>query len=297
VTELLRDSLHAGDPDEQRAAATALGKVGTDAARDALVAALSSSDTDLGYAALTALASYRLDESACNAIHSAALASPDLMPEAMRKLLSVGSPQGLRLAETALGGDSALAQRTLQFLAEANPPGASELIVRSTRAGDEYVRAAALRALATTRAPNAIEIAAEATRDSSYRVRETAASTLNSLGGDRARDALIQMTRSAQPSDRLLGLQYLPEDAASFARTRELLRDPDTGVVYTAMRFLAAKSDGAIVLRQLVMDPSRSDDTRYDAANMLENYGRLDDATSAWLQTARAKYQSTYYYD
>jgi HEAT repeat protein len=149
VTELLRDSLHAGDADEQRAAATALGRVGSDEARDALVGALSSSDSDVGYAALTALASYRLDESACNAIQSAALSSPELMPEALRKLLQVGSPQGLRLAETALAGESALAQRTLQFLAESNPPGASDLIVRSVRASDEYVRTAALRALAT----------------------------------------------------------------------------------------------------------------------------------------------------
>jgi HEAT repeat protein len=297
VTELLRDSLHAGDADEQRAAATALGSVGTDEARDALVAALSSSDSDLGYAALSALASYRLDESACNAIHSAAISSPELMPEAMRKLLSAGSPQGLRLAETALGGDSALAQRTLQFLAESNPPGASELIARSVRASDEYVRAAALRALGQTRAPNALEVAAEALRDSSYRVRQTAASTLGDLGGERARDALIQMTRSPAATDRMLGLQYLPDDPASLARTRELLRDSDSSVVYTAMRFLAANRDGAAVLRQLVMDPSRSDDARYDAANMLENYGRLDETTSAWLEAERARNQSTYYYD
>jgi HEAT repeat protein len=298
VTEMLRDSLHAGDADEQRAAAIALGRVGTDAARDALVSALTSSDSDLGYAALSALSSYRLDESACNAIYSAALSNPELLPEAMRKLLSAGSPQGLRLAETALSGDSALAQRTLQFLAEANPPGAADLIVRSTRSGDEYVRAAALNALASTRAPNAVDVIAAATRDSSYRVRTTAASALSGLGGDRARDALIQMTRSAQPSDRLTALQYLPDDPTSLSRTRELLRDSDSSVVYTAMRCLAANSDGAVYLRQVVMDTSRSDDSRSTAANMLENYGHLDEVTAAWLRAWRARYdETTDYYD
>lgn len=296
VTEILRDSLHAGDEDEQRAAANALGRVGTDEARDALVSALTSSDGDLGYAAMTALASYRLDDAACNAIHSAALSNSELLPEAMRKLLQAGSSQGLRLAETALAGEPALAQRTLQFLAESNPPGAAELIVRSTRASDEYVRAGAIRALASTRAANAVELASEATRDSSYRVRETAAAALSSMGGDSGRDALLKMTRSAEPSDRLIAMQYLPDDAASLARTRELLRDTDSGVVYSAMRSLAASREGAVMLRQLVMDPSRGDEARFNAANMLDNYGRLDDATAAWLETARA-HQDNYYYD
>jgi HEAT repeat protein len=158
------------------------------------------------------------------------------------------------------------------------------------------VRAAALGALASTRAPNLVEIAAEATRDSSYRVRTTAAATLSNIGGDRARDALIQMTRSAQPSDRMIGLQYLPDDPASLSRTREMLRDSDSSVVYTAIRALAANSDGAVFLRQLVMDPSRSDESRSDAANMLENYGRLDDVTAAWLETWRSQ-MVDYYYD
>jgi len=135
-------------------------------------------------------------------------------------------------------------------------------------------------------------------RDSSYRVRATAASTLSNIGGDQARDALIKLTRSADPNDRLMGMQYLPDDAVSLQRTREMLRDSDSGVVYSAMRSLAASRDGSLMLRQLVMDPSKSEDTRYDAANMLENYGRLDEATSAWLQKARARNQASYgYYD
>jgi hypothetical protein len=50
------------------------------------------------------------------------------------------------------------------------------------------------------------------------------------------------------------------------------------------------------MLRQLVMDTSRTEDSRFDAANMLENYGRLDEATSAWLQGARARNQASYGY-
>ncbi len=296
VMELLRDSLNAGDADEQRAAASALGRVGTDEARDALVSALMSSDSDVRYAALAALSSYRLDEPACAAIYSAAQSDTDLMSEAMRKLLQAGSPYGLRLAETALQRGSTMAIRTLQWLAEANPPGALELIVRSVRASDEYVRLGAVRAIGQLRPANAVDLAADALRDSSAQVRETAVVTLSQLGGDRARDALLTMTRSSLASDRLVALQYLPDDSTTQLRVRDLVSDPDGTVAYYAMRSLAATATGAQLLRAVVFDSRRSEETRYDAASLLENYGRLDEATEAWLDRARYE-RNRYYYD
>lgn len=296
VTELLRESLHAGDADERRAAATALGRVGTDDARDALVAALSTRDSELQQTALGALAAYRLDESACNAIYSAGISDPSLMHDAMRRLFAAGSATGLRLADVALAGEPYAAIRTLQLLAETNPPGATELLLRSVRASDENVRAAALRTIATTRAPGATDAVAAAVRDPSSRVRESAASTLGSLGGDRARDALIEMTRSSNARDRLVALQNLPDDPAAMSRIRELLRDGDSNVVYSAMRSLASSRDGATTLRAFVLDGSRPDDARLDAAYLLQGYGALDAATEAWLEQTRSAAYADYDY-
>jgi HEAT repeat protein len=293
--EILRESLNGGDSDERRAAATALGRVGSDDARDALVSALASSDSDLRSTALGALASYRLDDAACSAIRSAALSDPDLLPEGMRRLLQAGSSQGLELARSALSGDANLAIRTLGYLAEMNPPGGTALIAQSARASDERVRASALRALAQTHAPEALDVAINALHDTSYRVRETAASTLSGVGGDRARDALIQLSRSSDPNDRITAVSYFPDDAAAVARTRELLRDSDSSVVWSAMRSLASSPSGAPALRSLVFDASRTDEQRYDAAQMLENYGRLDDATATYLARARERNQYNYY--
>ncbi len=286
VTTMLRGSLLSADIDEQRAAAVALGTIGTDEARDALVDALRSGNSDLTATALSALGSYRLDEAASNAIYAAAVAEPSLIDEAMRKLVSAGSPAGLRLAETALAGEAYAAGRTLDLLAGMNTPGAIELITRSVRSRDDYVRATAVRILAATRAERALEISVDALRDPSFRVRETAAGALRQLGGERAGEALINMTRSSDPVDRRMALEYLPETPAAMERLRSLVRDSDASVAYGAMRALAASGQGgAAQLRTLVFANSASLDTRLTAAHLLRSYDLLDDATRSWLDT------------
>lgn len=289
---LLRESLLGGEIDEQRAAATALGKVGTDEAREALVRALGS--PDVAHAALGALSAYRLDEATSSAIMSAASSNAELLPEAMRRLLSAGVADGLQLAQRALDGDETSAIRALQILGETSTPGAVELITRATRASSEDVRMTAIRSLGSQRDDKAVDAVAAALRDTSPGVRETAAGALNSIGGDRARDALLAMTRSAEASDRLTALQYLPDDPASGVRMKELLRDPDSRVSYYALRGLVASQQNAHLARALVFDASAPYETRYHAARLLEGYGRIDEATQAWLDEQRAS--GDYYY-
>jgi len=49
---------------------------------------------------------------------------------------------------------------------------------------------------------------------------------------------------------------------------------------------------------RLGVDRGKAKDRRTAAPTMRENHGRLDEATSAWLQKARARNQASYgYYD
>jgi HEAT repeat protein len=283
VTELLREGLHGSDASTQQVAAAALGRVGTDEARDALVVALAGSDLEIKQAALQALAGYRLTTEASAAIESAVTSDPRLLPEALQRLLQARSPLALRLADRALAGSSHVAVRTLRLLGQYDIAGSAELVMRSIRARDAHVRVAAIHALVALRADRAVDVIAQASRDPSESVRTAAASALGTLGTPRARDALLAMSRSPEVNDRLLAMQYLPDDPATVPRARELLHDPNSSVAYYAMRTLARTREGVSVLRALVHDSSARFDARWDAARLLDAYGHLDARTAAWM--------------
>jgi HEAT repeat protein len=283
VTQLLREGLLGDDANTRQVAAIALGRVGTDEARDALVAALAGSDLGAKQAALRALSDYRLTPEAAAAIEAAVTSDPRLLPEALQRLLQAGAPLALRLAERALAGPPHLATHTLGLLGQYEVAGSVELILRSTRAAEPRVRSAALLALVSSRNERIVDAVAQATRDPIDSVRSAAASALGSIGGPHARDALLAMSRSHDPHDRLLALQYLPDDPATIPRARELLHDPNSSVAYYAMRTLAATREGASVLRAIVRDSTVRDEARYDAARLLDAYGYMDAATAAWI--------------
>ncbi|HUS28584.1 MAG TPA: HEAT repeat domain-containing protein, partial [Kofleriaceae bacterium] len=182
VFELLRDTLRTGTPDEAVAALAVLARAGTEDAREAIVAAVSSSDADICGAAVAAMANFRMTPEAANALRGAAEAHPELASSVMRQLFTVNSPVAVQIAERLLRssdrGESEMALRALQ---EAGTAEAGELLVRTARTGDPDLRVSALRALAGSGDKRGVEVMIGALRDGNAAVRETAIYGLGSL--------------------------------------------------------------------------------------------------------------------
>lgn len=287
--ELLRDSVRSTDMEEASAAALALGAAGTPEARDALLAALSSSDSDLVYTVVRALDSYRLDDSAAAALVRAAESHEGVTEIVMRKLLAVGSPHGVRLAETALhSSEPYVAARAIDMLRTVGNKAAFQLIEDAVHTTEGDVRSAAVRAIADSRDPRVVDILTNALDDPSPDVRSTVAYALRQVGGDKARDALLRMTRSADAGDRVAAVQSMRDlsDKPTLQRMNELLRDPDNRVAQYAMYSLAGNPSGVAMLRTLVVNGGGSHSVRYQAAIALQRYDMLDDRSSEWLAAA-----------
>lgn len=289
VGALLKDALRSADSSEATAAASALASFGTADARDALIAALSTRDPDVVTTAARSLESYRLDDAAAAALARAAETTPDVSPFVMRKLLAVGSPHGVRLAEAALhSGDSGEALRAVETLREVQSPAALKLVEEAVHTGEGEMRAVAVRALAESRDPRHVDVIVSALDDSDPNVRQNVAYALRTVGGDKARSALITLSRSSDVDDRVVAVQTLrnDEDPAAQSRLYELLRDPAPRVVDYTMNVLAGDSRGAGELRRMVLDGGQTYAQRYRAAMALQRYGELDDRTSEWLAAA-----------
>ncbi len=289
VGEMLRDSLRAKDPEEAIAAANALAGAGTEEARNALVATLSTTDEGLLYASVRALDSYRLDDSTAAALAQAGERNPSVAPLVMRKLIAGGSPHGVRLAETAINSeDTNVAMRAVESLREIGSKASLKIIENAVHTTEGDVRSVAVRALGDSRDPRVVEIITSALDDNSPGVRESVASALRSVGGDKARSALIGMTRSSDADDRVAALQNLREetDRSAQLRIKEMMRDPDSRVQQYAIYAMAGNAVGIGELRRVVLDAGTPYQLRYDSALALQRYSELDERTSEWLASA-----------
>lgn len=289
VGEMLRESLRSHDSDEAIAAANALASAGTDDARTALIAALSTSDEGLRYATVRALDNYRLDDSSAAALASAGERDPNVANLVMRKLIAVGSPHGIRLAETAIHSDDvSVSLRAMETLREIGGKASLKIMEDAVHTTEGEVRSVAVRALGDSRDPRMVEVLTSALDDSSSGVRESVAYALRSIGGDKARTALIGMTRSADPDDRVAAVQSLRDDSDRSAtlRIKEMLRDPDGRVQQYAIYSMAGSTAGVPELRRVVLDGGLPYQLRLDAARALQRYSQLDDRTSEWLAAA-----------
>ena len=92
VGKLLHDSVQSRDPEEAAAAASALAKVGTPEARDALIAALGSTDTQVARNAMSSLSKFRLTDETAAAMRTAIVSHPDV--DQRRNMLSLKGVAG-----------------------------------------------------------------------------------------------------------------------------------------------------------------------------------------------------------
>jgi HEAT repeat protein len=176
----------------------------------------------------------------------------------------------------------------MQSLRGLQSPAALQLIEEAVHTSDGEIRSLAVRTLADTRDPRAVDIVTSALDDSDPSVRENVAYALRTIGGDKARSALLGLSRSADEQDRVAAVQTLRDDGDRSVEQRmtELLRDPSPTVVNSAMYALASSTTGAANLRALVLDGTRPYEMRYQAAMALERLDANDERTSQWLASS-----------
>jgi len=284
VGALLRDSLHSGDASSATIAASALQKLGTDEARDALIGALGSGDEVVAAIAARSLEGFRMTGATSAALAAAASAHPELASQMMGQLLAAGSPAGIRLAESALAsGDAGSSINAIDALATSATPEAFDLLARSTRASDADVRARALAVLGTSGDDRAAALLTQGLHDGEPTVRQAAATTLGALGTPQARDALIDLTRSANVEDRAVAISSLRgfDDPNATRRLGELIRDPDPSIATAAIEAVGGSEDASAALAALAADPNAAPSVRQSAAASLRARGELDPGTEA----------------
>ncbi|HEX5057763.1 MAG TPA: HEAT repeat domain-containing protein [Kofleriaceae bacterium] len=289
VGKLLRDSVQSRDPDEAAAAAAALAKVGTPEARDALVAALGSTDGQVARNAMSSLSKFRLTDDTTAAMRTALVSHPELKSQVMQQLLSGGSPYGLELAKDALtNGDAQDAYRAMSALEQAASPAAFDVLMQGVRNGDAQVRAEAVATVGNMGDKRGADVLAQALRDSDAYVRQTAARTLANSGTQQARELIVGMSRSQDVDDRRAAVQNLRrfEDDTTTGRLTELIRDPDWNVAYTAIDTAADRPGALAALRGMISDVNIPTYQRRETARLLSYRGVNDPMIESLLSSS-----------
>jgi HEAT repeat protein len=287
VAKLLHESVQSSNHEEAAAAAAALAAVGTVDARDALIAALRSSDAAVALNAAESLAKFRLTDEVTAALRAAVVRHPAMRTTVMQQLLGAGSPLGLELAKQALAeGYSHDTYRVVSALERAGTAAAFDVLAHTARtATDAQLRNEVIGSLGTTGDKRASDVLGQLLRDADPSVRGIAAHALGSVGTLQARGLLIGMSRSAAPDDRRMAAATLRrfEDPDSTRRLIELVRDPDASVAYTAIDGVSGRTEAVSALRALVLDANASHSSRRNAASALSSRGHTDPAIDELL--------------
>lgn len=287
VFELLRDTVRTGTPDEVKVALRVLSRSSSPEARDVIIGALSNSDTDIVSTAIGALEKFRMTPEITNALRSVADAHPELRVAVMQQLFNAGSPVAIQIAERLIHSeDSYEVESTFRALEQANTPLALELLIRVAQDREPSVRVYALRSMTYMKDKRAIEVAVRALRDQEPSVRQAAAGVLANSHSDAAKSALLDLTHSADATDRLAAVTSLrgQSDDRTLARFKELAHDPNYSVAYNALEMFVDYSDNPSALREIFMNESVNVDLRLRAGSVLRDRGRADATVAALLE-------------
>lgn len=284
LAQLLSDSLFSGRRDESGYAANVLGRMGTDDARQALIAALGDKDKQLVHAAASALSQAGLTPQVKTALLAAAQHDPQMKAQIMNQFLHAGAPEGIRLAEEVLNGDTpGAAHSAIYALAQMGTPESKRLLERALSSRDPGVRMAAIATLGQNPDDHATDTLLRLARDTDPQTRQTAIATLGQMGSEKAAAAIIDATRSGTAAERAAAISALGniDDARANQQIASLIRDSDPQI--STMAINAAYNGGPEVdqaLTSIVNDPNAKAEARNAAAYQLRNRGSdLDDAT------------------
>lgn len=283
VEGLLTDSLFSGRRDEANYAANILGRLGSENARTALLAAITGKDKELANAAATALGQGGMNEQVKTALLAAARDNPELKVQVATQMIANGAPEGLRLADEMISsGKMANAHGVMWAIANSGTPEARQLIDRALTSGKPEIQVAAISTLTQNPDDRSTDALLRMVHDDNQTVRAAALSTLSQVGSERAQTALIEASRSGAVEDRVTAIGGLSNgDARSTQQLITLMRDRELGVAAAAIT--AAHSGGPEVdqaLTQIVNDGDVAAELKQAAARTLRaRGGELDPAT------------------
>ncbi len=281
---LLADSLFSGRRDESSFAANALGRIGTEQARQTLITALQGGDKQLAMAAAAALGQGSMTDSVKSALLAASRDNPALKNQVMHQLINAGAPEGMRLAEEVLNGkDASAASSVIYALAANGSSEAKRILERALDSREPAVRMAAIANLAQNPDERSTDLLMRLTRDSDPKVRATALTTLGQVGSEKAQAAILEAAQSNKSEDKIAAITGLAsmDDPRAGQQLARLMRDQDPMVAQAAIG--SAYNGGPEVdqtLIGLLNDPSTKDELRGVIAMQLRGRGTdLDDAT------------------
>jgi len=286
LDQLLNDSLFSGRRDEASYAASVLGRVGTEQARQSLITALTGDDKELAAAAAGALGQVGLTPTVKTALLAAAQKNPQVKMQVMHQLINAGAPEGFRIAEemlNATGKDAAQASNAIYALANSGSADAKRLITRALDSKEPSIRMAAISSLGQNPDDQSTDTLLRLTRDGDASVRTAAIQTLGQIGSEKAQTAIIDATRSGKTEERVAAISSLSnmDDPRASQQLANLMRDPDVAVAQQAIH--ASYNGGPEVdqaLIQIVNDAGAKPELRSTAAGQLRGRGAdLDDAT------------------
>lgn len=284
VSRMLSETLRSGRRDEAIEAADLLGRVGTEAARQALVSALTAKNSAAALAAANALGRSGVSDNVKAALISAASSSSEMKLEVMTQLVQAGAPEGLRFAHELIEGEGGReASQAVWILSRQNTPEAKQLLDVALRSKEPAVRAAALSGIAEATGTPSIDTLLRFVHDDDSSVRTTALSHLGQLGTERAQTALLSAARQGAVDDRIAAIRSLMnvDDSRVDSELANFMRDPDPNVAVAAIS--AASRGGSEVdpqLIRLINDQNAEEEVRRAAAVQLRDRGATVDSST-----------------
>jgi HEAT repeat protein len=285
------DSLFSGRRDEAQNAAYTLGRIGTEDARQALLGAVTGDDEQLAQAAIGALGQMGGTEDVRGALLKAAQnGKPQVKQQAIQQLVQSGSPEGMKLAEAALGGkDPDAARNAAWALVNVGSAESRRLLEKAALSGDPQVRVAAVQAMAQSGDDHSTDTLLNLARDQDPQVRGAALNALGQVGSGKAVDAVLQAATTGTSDEKIAAVGALGnlDDPRAGTQLASLIHDKDEQVAQTAI--YSSYNGGPEIdkaLEQLVDDPTSSQALRSAAASQLRSRGvDMDTATSAQVDT------------
>ncbi|MCK5797655.1 MAG: HEAT repeat domain-containing protein, partial [Deltaproteobacteria bacterium] len=219
-----------GQGREGAEAAQELAKLGTPAAREALVALATDGASATQSHAIEALAKLKGSEVDEALDRLRKTASPTIASRALTQLAKRRGKAALpMLKEAFTEGSVALRRSALRAMSQLNDPKLQELLIKTATSTSDYaLRATSVSALARLGTPQAQNALVSMFKTGDRNLRSTAAQTLATMNNAKARDALLNAIKKGEGrvSYALRNAIGQLRDPASRRRLHEMLDDP-----------------------------------------------------------------------
>lgn len=250
--DILVAALHSGNRMQSQNAGWALANAGTDAASEALIAAISSDDKVLAESAMSAVGRLGGNPEVVTALADLVRNSGDknLKNSALHQLINSGAPEAVDLIEEAIRKGDGSADSALYGVMNLDGPKVDRVIDTAMRSESSATRAAIASGLSSRRDSKSVQKLVQLSRDEDSSVKSAAIQAMANVGTTEAMDQIIDLAENGDVDDRSTAISALGYSGDPRA----------TGVVVSALE----SDDPKIV--QSALYSSHSAGTEVDAA-------------------------------